>query len=170
MSNEADQKPMGSTGVSHLWTRFKNVLKGYVVAEEGKGLSSNDFTDEMKTKLDSITVGEGGTTVVTPEKIDWKNVENAPEFALKSDIASVLTWKGSVETLDDLPTTDLSVGDVYDVVSEAGMNYGWTGEKWDPLGASFKIETMTPDDIDAAIAAAEAAMSGKGDTEEDGTE
>ena len=30
-------------------------LSGYQAAEEGKGLSSNDFTDEAKAKLDSIT-------------------------------------------------------------------------------------------------------------------
>lgn len=30
-------------------------LSGYVQAEEGKGLSANDFTDEAKTKLDGLT-------------------------------------------------------------------------------------------------------------------
>ena len=30
-------------------------LSGYQAAEEGKGLSSNDFTDEAKAKLDGIT-------------------------------------------------------------------------------------------------------------------
>ena len=30
-------------------------LSGYVPVEEGKGLSSNDFTDEAKAKLDGIT-------------------------------------------------------------------------------------------------------------------
>ena len=30
-------------------------LTGYVQAEEGKGLSANDFTDEAKAKLDGIT-------------------------------------------------------------------------------------------------------------------
>ena len=38
---------IGSTSVS---------LEGYVQKEDGKGLSSNDFTDEAKTKLDGIEI------------------------------------------------------------------------------------------------------------------
>ena len=39
-------EPVGSWAVD---------LTGYVQAEEGKGLSANDFTDEDKAKLDGMT-------------------------------------------------------------------------------------------------------------------
>ena len=32
-------------------------LSGYVEKEAGKGLSANDFTDELKAKLDAIAEG-----------------------------------------------------------------------------------------------------------------
>ena len=37
--------------------------KYYVVKENGKGLSSNDFTDEYKEKLDNVTTGADGVSV-----------------------------------------------------------------------------------------------------------
>ena len=60
---------------------------------------------------------------------------NAKSYA-DSIVAGLYRWIGSVETLEDLPE-DAAVGDVYDVVSEAGMNYAWTGTVWDKLGSTF---------------------------------
>lgn len=75
----------------------------------------------------------------------------ADSFALKSDLTSVYKYKGSVTAYGDLPTAGLTVGDVYDV-SETGMNYGWTGEAWDPLGQIFSVEFLTNAEIDAILA------------------
>lgn len=37
------------------------------------------------------------------------------------------------------------------------MNYGWTeAGTWDPLGAIFKMEYLTNEEIDAALAEVEA--------------
>lgn len=49
-------------------------------------------------------------------------------------LTSVYSYKGAVDTLDDLPLYGNKIGDVYDVRSEGGQNYGWDGEKWDSLG------------------------------------
>lgn len=100
---------------------------------EGKGLSTNDFTDEYKNKLD-----QAKTTVT------WDDVANKP------DLSSVYNYKGSVATFGDLPTENVSVGDVYDVQTD-DMNYAWTGTKWDQLGSTFTITSITNAEIDAIV-------------------
>lgn len=45
----------------------------------------------------------------------------------------IYRFKGSVPTYDDLPTSGLQAGDVYNV-EDSGINYAWTGTAWDALG------------------------------------
>lgn len=101
------------------------------------------FTTDPETGVTTIdgTVGGSGT-------VEWSAIQNKPELALKSDIAGVYSYKGSVATYDDLPTTDLSDGDVYNVESNGGKNYAWTGSAWDDLGGSFSITAITDTEID----------------------
>lgn len=47
-------------GLSYLWSKIKDK---FVAKETGKGLSSNDFTTDDKTKLDGIATGANKTTV-----------------------------------------------------------------------------------------------------------
>lgn len=87
---------------------------------------------------------------------------NADTYALKEDISAVYRVKGSVNTYDDLPATGNKKGDVFNVRKgtaegeEDGMNYVWDGTKWDALGTFIVYEALSNDDIDAAIAEAEA--------------
>lgn len=82
------------------------------------------------------------------ESLPWSKITDKPDLALKSDISSVYRYRGSVNTFAELPSTDLSVGDVYDVVTEGGMNYGWTGTTWDALGMTINIDAITNEEID----------------------
>jgi len=75
----------------------------------------------------------------------------ASDYAKKSDLANVYKYRGSVAAYADLPTTGLTAGDVYNVEAD-GMNYGWTGEAWDALGATFTIEEITDAEINAMFA------------------
>lgn len=43
------------------------------------------------------------------------------------------------------------MGDVWNV-EDTGMNYAWTGEAWDALGAAFEIEAITNGEIDTITA------------------
>lgn len=57
--------------------------------------------------------------------------------------ANIYTFKGSVNTYNDLPT-NANNGDVYDIKKAyesypAGTNFAWTGEKWDSLGGSIDL-------------------------------
>ena len=67
-------------------------------------------------------------------------------YAKKSDVTSVYKVKGSLSTAEDFPANP-EVGDVYDVES-SGMNYVWTGTKWDPLGS---IIDMSPYALNSVV-------------------
>lgn len=55
---------------------------------------------------------------------------------IEEALTSVYNYKGSVDTIEDLPLIGNKVGDTYDVKSEGGQNYGWNGESWDSLGVN----------------------------------
>lgn len=74
----------------------------------------------------------------------------ASTYALKSDITAMYRYKGSVASYDKLPTSDQTIGDVYDVGN--GMNYAWNGEKWDGLGQVFTIDAIQNTEIDTILA------------------
>ena len=78
-------------------------------------------------------------------------LSDASLYALKSDLSSVYKYKGSVATVEDLPTSGNTVGDIYNVEA-SGMNYAWNGTEWDALGSSLTIETATEAEIDALFA------------------
>ena len=69
-------------------------------------------------------------------------------YALKTDIASMYKYKGSVATVSALPSSDNTTGDVYNVES-TGMNYAWNGSAWDALGESFQITAITNAELDS---------------------
>lgn len=83
--------------------------------------------------------------------VDWSNIQNKPDVALKSDLSSVYRYKGSAANFASLPTDRNETGDVWNVES-TGMNYAWTGEAWDALGESFRIESVTNAEIDEIVA------------------
>lgn len=165
-------KFLDENGLLYLWGKIKTLVGGKVDKVEGKGLSTNDFTAAEKAKLESlenytlptatadtlggVKVGAGlninqGVLSAngggTADSVDWSNVQNKPDLALKSDLTSIYRYKGSVQNYASLPTTGNTVGDVWNV-SATGMNYAWTGEDWDALGQEFQIEAITNGEID----------------------
>lgn len=75
----------------------------------------------------------------------------ASDYAKKTDVSGLYKWKGSKASYSLLPTEGNEVGDVWDV-EDTGMNYGWTGEAWDSLGGTFKIDPITNTEIDEITA------------------
>lgn len=166
-------KFLDENGLLYLWGKIKTMVGGKVDKVEGKGLSTNDFTAAEKTKLEGlenytlpaasadvlggVKVGSGlsisqgvlsATGGGTADAVDWANVQNKPDLALKSDLTSLYRFKGTVANYASLPTTGNEVGDVWNV-SATGMNYAWTGEDWDALGQELQIEAITNAEIDA---------------------
>lgn len=186
-------KWLNDTGVVYLISKIKLLLTDKVDKVEGKGLSSNDFTTEEKTKLAGIaaeankyelpvatasvlggvkvgknlTISADGVLDATAESVDpatevkdglmskedkkkLNEFGAASTYALKTDITGLYKYKGSVNTVADLPSTGNTNGDVWDV-KEDGMNYAWDGSKWDALGGTFTITAMTNEEIDDAF-------------------
>lgn len=102
-----------------------------VDAEDGKGLSTNDYTTAEKNKLAAFGA--------------------ASTYALKTDITNMYKYKGSVATVSALPASGNTTGDVYNVEA-TGMNYAWNGTAWDALGEIFTITSISNSDIDTIVA------------------
>lgn len=75
----ATKKYLGTTSLALLWEKIKNKLSQKVDKVDGKGLSSNDYTSNEKTKLANIAAGaqvnvlegiqKNGNTVTITNKI-----------------------------------------------------------------------------------------------------
>ena len=48
------RKYIDSNGLLYLWQKIKALLAGKVDAESGKGLSTNDFTNALQSKLTNL--------------------------------------------------------------------------------------------------------------------
>lgn len=83
--NENKPKIVTLEILEYFFLKLKNK---FVEKEAGKGLSANDFTTELKNKLDSIITGEGDEFVTT-EDIDalFDDSENAEAGAGEGDAA-----------------------------------------------------------------------------------
>lgn len=121
--------------------------------------------DKVDAVSDSIgTVPSGSTVMGEIEAVDndlqgYKTTV-AETYATKSEMASVLTYKGSKDTYAELPTSGNKIGDVRNIVNadpthgvKAGDNVAWDGTAWDVLGgvidlsAYFNKNTDTSDAI-----------------------
>ena len=132
-------------------------LAGKVDVVTGKGLSTNDFTNEYKNKVDTLEANGGQPNVIETVKVNGAAVSvegkavniDLSSYATKSDITSVYKYKGSVANYSELPSEGLVVGDVYDVQNadvangvEAGANLAWNGSSWDNLGGKFDASAL----------------------------
>lgn len=138
------------------YTKLASIdAENIVYKEEGKGLSTNDFTDELKEHLESIQSG-AQVNIIEGIKIDGelqtpdtkKHIDLPISEMIKTQVgdkvATAYVFKGSVENEENLPTTGLRIGDVYNIVNEssygdAGVNVAWNGGEWDSLGGVFNI-------------------------------
>lgn len=74
---------------------------------------------------------------------------------IKTSTVSVLKYKGTKETYEELPKEN-EKGDCWNVTqahgnTPAGTNYAWDGEKWDPLGGDIDLSAyLTEDDLEYA--------------------
>nr|DAH90081.1 MAG TPA: hypothetical protein [Caudoviricetes sp.] len=77
-------------------------------------------------------------------------------YAKKTDIATAVIYKGSVENYAALPSEGARNGDMYNVEAadskhgiDAGTNVVWNGTSWDPMAPMVVFEGISTSDIDA---------------------
>ena len=116
---------LDNNGVLYLWGKIKAHVSTAI-----SGLS-------IPTKTSDLTNDSGFLTAH----------QDLSAYALKSDLASMYKYKGSVATVANLPSTGNTTGDVYNVES-TGMNYAWNGSAWDALGESVQITAITNAELD----------------------
>lgn len=59
-----------------------------------------------------------------------------------SKFTSVYIFKGSVDSIEDLPAEGNIIGDVWNV-RKSDINYAWTSEGWDALGGTAGLASLT---------------------------
>lgn len=84
-----------------------------------------------------------------------KKVFTADDAYTKSEIDTKLTggmhYKGSVQTVADLPSSGNQTGDFYNVIA-TGENYAWDGSAWDQTGSMVDLQAITNSEIDTILA------------------
>ena len=108
--------------------------------------SFRDVEEALPTKVSDLNNDTGFIT---------KDENNLTYYYTKLEVdnkvSSVYKYKGSVATYNDLPSTGLTAGDVYNV-EEDGSNYAWTGTAWDKLGGEVDLsDYYTKSQIDSMI-------------------
>lgn len=95
------------------------------------------LSDSVDSLIGSKQTAEQVNTAITTALQPYATTESV-NVAINTAISSVYRFKGSVATYDDLPTEDLTIGDVYNV-TDTGDNYAWTGTTWDKLAGDIDL-------------------------------
>lgn len=108
-----------------------------------------------KAAIEAVLVGEvtthtHDTRYYTKDQTDANIKVVADDLAnnyynksqVDSKFTSVYVFKGSVDTIEDLPTEGNVIGDVWNV-RKSDTNYAWTSEGWDALGGTAELASLT---------------------------
>ena len=141
-------------GLLYLIQKIKTLLGTKVDKETGKGLSTNDYTTADKT----IVTGIDGR-VTTLENAGYQTAGDV-QTLINSSLVSVMTYKGTVANYSDLPSSNVAVGDTYNITNasqynNAGDNATWNGTSWDVLGSNIDLSSYLQDSDLVAITNAE---------------
>lgn len=136
-------------------------VNNLVLKEDGKGLSSNDYTDAEKEKLETVLEGaqpnvievvevDGEALTVTNKTVNIELTDKVNTL-VGDRISRAYVYRGSVNTVEELTQKEAtaSVGDVYNITIDtdaygpAGTNVAWTGSEWDSLGGTFSVTDVT---------------------------
>lgn len=108
-----------------------------------------------KAAIEAVLVGEvtthtHDTRYYTKDQTDASIKVVADDLAnnyynksqVDSKFTSVYIFKGSVDSVEDLPTEGNVIGDVWNV-RKSDTNYAWTSEGWDALGGTAELSSLT---------------------------
>lgn len=140
--------------------KLRNIESG-AQANVIENIKVNGTSQEINNKSVDIPVPTKVSDLNNDSEFVDKNVNNLTNYYKKSEtytkteidnkIASVYKYKGSVATYDNLPSTDLTEGDVYDV-KDTGKNYAWNGTVWDDLSGIVDLsDYYTKLQVDSAL-------------------
>lgn len=131
-----------ATGSSIRMTALRNPTTGDIekylisVLHEGDGGEANVYTTDV---IDSLLGTKAEISAIPTAVSDLTNdsgyqTATDVQSAISTAVAAAYKYKGSVATMEDLPSSGNTTGDVWDVQA-TGVNYAWTGTTWDALGS-----------------------------------
>lgn len=126
------------------------------------------ITSTNKLSADLLSEGSTNKLVSATEKSTWNEKANKAttlsgygitdaytKTEVDDKLSSVYKFKGTIESIDSLPTSGNVIGDVYNL-EDTGANYAWTGTGWDKLSetidlSGYATKTELDDKVDKVI-------------------
>lgn len=132
-------KYLDQAGLSILWAKIKGLIP------EGDVVTDTELTEILSNY---VTTSQLNSTV---EELEQKIEESA---------GKIFTFKGSVPTYAELPSSNVAIGDVYNIETadpehgiQAGDNVVWTGDGWSKLGGNIDLSNyVTKTYVDEGLA------------------
>lgn len=136
----------------YFWNGIEWVNMGRFQGPQGEPGKDAELS---KAAIEAVLVGEvtthtHDTRYYTKDQTDANIKVVADDLAnnyynksqVDSKFTSVYVFKGSVDTIEDLPTEGNVIGDVWNV-RKSDTNYAWTSEGWDALGGTAELSSLT---------------------------
>lgn len=136
----------------YFWNGKKWVNMGRFQGPQGEPGKDAELS---KAAIEAVLVGEvtthtHDTRYYTKDQTDANIKVVADDLAnnyynksqVDSKFTSVYIFKGSADTIEDLPTEGNVIGDVWNV-RKNDTNYAWTSEGWDALGGTAELASLT---------------------------
>ena len=116
-------------------TRSENAAaKAETISQNVQELADNTRQDAQQAENEAQNA-QNSSQLAQSLKSDCEQIKNDCN-TIKASLAAIYKWCGSVAKYEDLPTENVIVGDVYNVLT-TDMNYAWTEDGWDQLGSSL---------------------------------
>lgn len=136
----------------YFWNGIEWVNMGRFQGPQGEPGKDAELS---KAAIEAVLVGEvtthtHDTRYYTKDQTDASIKVVADDLAnnyynksqVDSKFTSVYIFKGSVDSVEDLPTEGNVIGDVWNV-RKNDTNYAWTSEGWDALGGTAELSSLT---------------------------
>lgn len=136
----------------YFWNGIEWVNMGRFQGPQGEPGKDAELS---KAAIEAVLVGEitthtHDTRYYTKDQTDANIKVVADDLAnnyynksqVDSRFTSVYIFKGSVDSVEDLPTEGNVIGDVWNV-RKNDTNYAWTSEGWDALGGTAELSSLT---------------------------
>lgn len=136
----------------YFWNGIEWVNMGRFQGPQGEPGKDAELS---KAAIEAVLVGEvtthtHDTRYYTKDQTDANIKVVADDLAnnyynksqVDSKFTSVYIFKGSVDSVEDLPTEGNVIGDVWNV-RKNDTNYAWTSEGWDALGGIAELASLT---------------------------
>ena len=146
----ADKKYFSDDNFAYFWQKLKEILKDKVDKIDGKGLSTNDFSNDAKTKVtnaynyieNTLKTWISEIEALIPEDATNSNPLATEDFVNSSIATNTSVFRGTYETVAQLPSksdiSDLRVNDYAFVITTTNGNPEFQRYKYTTTGWAYE--------------------------------